>query len=1004
MMDCQALGALIRAASLPVQVERSRWWSPHMIVGLVASGLMIGTANTSFAESIPEIQGGSHVSPLLGQTLTTKGVVTAVDQQGFFMQDPVGDQDDLTSDGIFVFVADQPGVEIGQLVDVTGTVDEFIPGGADTGNLSTTQIIEPTISVLSSGNALPSPVIIGENGRVPPARDVISPDEIDPPINLQLAADAGNNVFDPDRDGIDFFESLEGMRVVVESPVAVSPTRTFNAFSSELFTLPSDGRLIDPPSARTSRGAILLQADPDNRGDQNPERVQIQFDPDFFPGEVPVITVGDRMSDVTGVVGYSFGNFEVNATETFEVQPRELADETTRLRGNNKFLTIASYNVLNLSPDDSDVNQMATVAAHIATNLNSPDIVALQEIQDNSGELDDGTVDATETLQALRDAVVAAGGPVYEFVDVAPEDGASGGVPGGNIRNAFFYNPERVDLLLFDTLSSDNLTTLGASNPAAFEGTRDPLVGVFRFNGNDVVVVNNHLTSRFGSSPVYGGPQPFVQAGEEEREAQVAALNELAERALDIDANANIVILGDLNTFQFTNDLLDILPGEDNRLTNLIPAFGSNRGSDRDNIYTFNFEGNVQVLDHIFVSEGARQNAKLDIVHVNVDFPRVDDSVGSDHEPLVARLRLSDSTLNLQLSGISASGRDLAQGLTTGLFGNSASDQLDDQEVEGGETAGNDPLEGAGSGNDLVLPSIEPEVVAEDFHLEGYDTLVLADEFGGASLDRSKWCTRLPFGGGPALQIPDAECTKFIGQGTGDYANEPENQRFRDINNLGQPLHVVSNGTIKLRATNTSDRQYQPFEAAALRSKFVFKPDANTSYYITSRVILPEVLGIWPAFYLNPSLEPAGQAQWPPEVDIFEAPINGSIGENVRTLVQHAQVQGAQTDSGGSEWTFGAPGFNTDWGFWTAEENLRNRWIEIGAEWTENQVCYFVDGLKTGCENYRWVTNDGTPGNPATVVMFLAVGGPWAGKNGINYDAFPTALVVDHIRVYRKSS
>jgi beta-glucanase (GH16 family) len=261
----------------------------------------------------------------------------------------------------------------------------------------------------------------------------------------------------------------------------------------------------------------------------------------------------------------------------------------------------------------------------------------------------------------------------------------------------------------------------------------------------------------------------------------------------------------------------------------------------------------------------------------------------------------------------------------------------------------------------------------------------------------------MPYGGGPALQVPDAQCTKFAGYGTGDFANEPENQRFRDFNNLGYKLHVVSNGTIKLRATNTSSRTYQPFEAAALRSKFVFKPGATTSYFITSRVVLPDVLGIWPAFFLYPSTEPNGQAQWPPEVDIFEAPINGSGGENPYTLVQHAQVQAVQTVSGTSEWTFGAPGFNTDWGFWTSDQYLRHRWIEIGAEWTADQVCYFVDGLKTGCENYRWVTNDGTPANPATIVMFLAVGGPWAGANGIDKAAFPTALEVDYIRIYQKA-
>lgn len=278
----------------------------------------------------------------------------------------------------------------------------------------------------------------------------------------------------------------------------------------------------------------------------------------------------------------------------------------------------------------------------------------------------------------------------------------------------------------------------------------------------------------------------------------------------------------------------------------------------------------------------------------------------------------------------------------------------------------------------------------------------MSDEFNGSELDRSKWCTRLPYGSGPALQVPDDECTKFIGQGYLDYANESENQRFRDFNRDGERLHDVGGGTIRLRATRTGADAYLRFEAAALRSKFTFKPQGGSSYYITTRVKLPQVLGIWPAFYLNPSLEPSGIGQWPPEIDIFEAPINGTPGENERTLVQHGQVRGSQTGTGRPDWTEAAPGFNTDHGFYTAPGNLRGRWLEVGAEWTESSVCYFIDGLRTGCENYRWVTNDNRSGNPATILMFLAVGGPWAGLNGIDDSAFPAHMEVDHVRVYRK--
>ena len=356
------------------------------------------------------------------------------------------------------------------------------------------------------------------------------------------------------------------------------------------------------------------------------------------------MTVGDILDDVTGVVGYSFGNFEVNATEDFSFVSGGLTGERTNLRGNARKLTVASYNVLNLSPNASDDNQRETLATQIVWNLRSPDIVAVQEIQDNSGTTDDGTTDATLTLQALVDAIAAAGGPGYSFFDVAPADGTSGGVPGGNIRNAYLYNPARVALVEFFSLTSDVLDDAGVDDPAAFTGTRNPLLATFEFRGKKLTIINNHLTSRFGSTPIYGGPQPFVQAGEDEREAQVGALNDYVNGLIDDNKRARIIVLGDLNTFEFTNDLREILPRRDGGgsghghqhriLFNLIDTVKD------DNVYTFNFEGNSQVLDHMFVTHNLKRNAKFDIVHVNVDFPRVDNTVGSDHEPIVARIKL----------------------------------------------------------------------------------------------------------------------------------------------------------------------------------------------------------------------------------------------------------------------------------------------------------------------------------------------------------------------------
>ncbi|MEL6841364.1 MAG: hypothetical protein AAFP85_18925, partial [Pseudomonadota bacterium] len=160
--------------------------------------------------TIMEIQGAGHVSGLVsdnpldpttggsGPAVITTGIVTAVDSNGFYMQDAVGDGDIATSDAIFVFTGSVPAVTIGDEVDVTGTVSEFYPGGQGTGNLSTTQLGNADVTVLSSGNDLPEAVVLGADGRPLP------PENID---------DDAFTSFDPETDGIDFWESLEGMLV-----------------------------------------------------------------------------------------------------------------------------------------------------------------------------------------------------------------------------------------------------------------------------------------------------------------------------------------------------------------------------------------------------------------------------------------------------------------------------------------------------------------------------------------------------------------------------------------------------------------------------------------------------------------------------------------------------------------------------------------------------------------------------------------------------------------------
>ncbi len=641
----------IYAATFPVAVA----------LGLTLTGVTPGFAADIDCEGttpIYRIQGKGHISPYVDQEVETCGVVTAVAFNGYYLQDPQGDGDDATSDALFVFQrGDLPAV--GTLLRLRDRVSEFIPGGASTGNLSITQLSFPQVLAQAPGAPLPPAVVIGAGGRVPPNEIVISPAETDPSINLQQVADAAVNPFNPETDGIDFYESLEGMRVTVEDAVAVSAVRQFASFSAEVVVLANQGADVAPATARTSRGGINLQPDPDNRGDQNPERIQIQFDATLYGGsEFPAIKVGDRLGDVTGVVGYSFGNFEVNALTPVRVEPSDIEPERVHRRG-RKRLSLVSYNTLNLSAVDADTPQRDKIARQVVDNLDSPDILALQEIQDNNGDINDcpsgdsaacaGVLDASLTLQRLVDAIAAACGPRYEFFTVDPlqettqsaADGPDvfGGVPLGNIRNAFLYNPRRVSLLSYVGLDRNELERRGVSVPLAFDYSRDPLAARFSFRGQELVVINNHFSSRFGSSPIFGALQPFVQAGEAQRQAQAQAMHEVARNLLAADDEANVVVLGDLNTFEFTDDLARILPGsaEERILRNLV---GKNRD---DNSYSFIFEGNSQVLDHIFVSNNLYRKARFNFVHVNVDFPRLfGDTVASDHEPVRALLKFDD--------------------------------------------------------------------------------------------------------------------------------------------------------------------------------------------------------------------------------------------------------------------------------------------------------------------------------------------------------------------------
>ncbi len=551
-----------------------------LVIGSGAASLATATGTGTIvnddvaATRIFDIQGAGHISPLVGQSVTTVGVVTAVDTNGFWIQDETGDGNSATSDGIFVFTSTAPTVSVGDKVQTTGTVTEF-RGGAAT-NLTMTEITSPSIVKISAGNPLPAAVVLGAGGRLVPT-EVIDND--------------GQSVFDPAQDALDFYESVEGMLVTIPNAQAVDVSS-----GGATWVIADAGA---GATGENARGGITIGAN-----DFNPERIQVFVDSGVMPGFTPAYDMGDSLGNVTGIVSYFGGNYEVVATSIGNATgPSAPADDVSSLVGDATHMTIAAYNLENIDPGDPQA-KFDALAVDIVNNLRTPDVIGVEEIQDADGAGGGANLSGAATAQKLIDAIVAAGGPRYTYIEVAPSvAGASGGEPGGNIRNGFLYNADRVQYVE----GSARLVDPGNS---AYFGSRKPLAADFVFRGETVTAIDLHSTSRGGSDPgLFGERQPPFAEGGAQRIAQSEAVKTFVTDLLASHPERHVAVMGDFNGFQFEQSLQLLEQG--GLLTNLTYKL------DPTERYSYVFEGNSQQLDHMLVSQGLYANAEFDTVHLN---------------------------------------------------------------------------------------------------------------------------------------------------------------------------------------------------------------------------------------------------------------------------------------------------------------------------------------------------------------------------------------------------
>ena len=551
---------------------------------------------------IYEIQGSLLASPAVGLTVTTEdNIVYAVASNGFLMQTPDArdDADDATSNGIFVFTGGAPTVAVGDQVDVTGNVIEFFSLTEFSGGLG--------VSIDSSGNPLPTAVTL----------DAMTPS----PNQPQSAYE---------------FERLEGMRVSVAAGVVCSGNQEFGSDpTAEVFM--STGERCFRETGIEFPGLPGLPI-----WDGNPELFEL--DPDRLGLANQQLAAGTTFS-AEGAIGFDFGDYELWPSSLTILEEATLPQPVRAATASE--LTIGSINVFRLFDDvddPSDMNSLgetrddAVVSAaeyqrrldklvlYILEVLRAPDVLAFQEVE------------KLEVLQDLEAAIEAADMSVEYTAHLVEGNDV------GTIDNGY---------LVRDTVTGVTVTQMGLDETFIFDMVTDlthdrpPLLLEASFGGLGFAVINNHLRSLGG---IDGDDGPRV------RQKRLEQSQSLAQMAQDYQTNnltTPLIVLGDLNAFEFTDGYVDVvgqiigdvtasdnlLSGPDLVSPNLLNQIFRLPAEER---YSFNFNGNSQALDHALASGVADDYVSgFEYGRANADAAEVlieDDSTprfSSDHDGFV---------------------------------------------------------------------------------------------------------------------------------------------------------------------------------------------------------------------------------------------------------------------------------------------------------------------------------------------------------------------------------
>ena len=559
------------------------------------SATCMPTVNVGAPVAIYTIQGSGAVSPFAGRAVLTSGVVTRVVNNGFYLQDPQGDGDPATSDGILVFTSTAPTVAVGNLVAVSGTVTEFNPGAANNTDTATHTITEISsvsgVSVLGTGYSI-APVA----------------------ITLPL----------PSRDDL---ERYEGMLVTINGPLTVAQNFFLGQYGQ--VTLAALGRIETPTNRfRPGPGAQALNDENKRRSIILEDGTSVQNpNPTPFLGVANTLRAGDTTTSVTGVIDYGLATSSASDPGSWRIVPvatpvftRANPRETTpgEIGGT---VRVASANVLNFfttftngQTADGGIGQGCTLG-----NSTSPancrgannavefvrqrtkiveelvamnaDAVGLMEMQNN------GPVAVQNLVDALN-ARLGAG--TYAAV---PDPASGTGTDA--IKVAMIYKPGKL---------TRQGNSVGDPDPIH---NRPPLAQTFGVpGGQSFTLVVNHLKSKgcdgnSGADADQGDLQGCFNAT---RVLQARRTRAFVASLFPAGPLPNVLLIGDFNAYAQEDPIVEMIS---NGYVDQIGRFSSFG-------YSYVFDGAAGRLDQALASPALSPKVKRAIEwHVNADEPSV---------------------------------------------------------------------------------------------------------------------------------------------------------------------------------------------------------------------------------------------------------------------------------------------------------------------------------------------------------------------------------------------